>query len=163
MHMRPAFRASARSLRATAWQFAAFLRDRTAQRMIRRVRSPHFHPRHSSSVRRRLARVLYLALMLVLSNAIPGWAMAMPAGTATTHAHAAANPCHETPAPPAHPQHGSSCPCCGHGCFCLHGSAAPLPEFSNLRPLLPATAIVAGNWTVSPAPAIAKQLRPPIA
>ena len=131
--------------------------------MIGIVRSHHFHSRHSSGVRRRLARVLSLALMLVLSNAIPGWAMAMPAGAATMHGDAAAHPCHETPPRSTQIRHGSACPCCVHGCFCLHGSAAPLPQLAVLRPSLPDAAILAGNWTVPPAPAVAEQLRPPIA
>lgn len=129
---------------------------------MRRFR--HRHLRYSASNRHgRFARVVFLALMLVLSNAVSAWAMAMPfaadAGTANSDSH----PCHETPGAAKHAPHGNPCPCCGQGCLCLHGSAASLPEFPVIRPLLLPARILVRNWSVPAAPPVAEHLRPPIA
>jgi hypothetical protein len=107
-----------------------------------------------------LLRVAFLAFALVIANSLAAVMMNVHAESLSI-APTAAHHCHEMPAKsPA--GHGSTCPCCSDGCFCLHGSTAPLPEFVVLRPNAPGTDVPAPARVIAPDPSIAEQLRPPI-
>jgi hypothetical protein len=118
--------------------------------------------------RRRLIRVLCLALMLVLANSFSAWAMppvsgAGENGAANASAHHCGEPAdsHTTPAHP-HEHGGASCPCCSAGCFCLQAGAAPLPQFVIIRGA-PDASIPVHTGNAPPTPPVAEHLRPPIA
>lgn len=109
--------------------------------------------------RARLWRVVFVAVTMLLANTLAPWSMAL---ASTPAAHATAHHCHDA-ASAKKPAQGSSCPCCDHGCQCLHTTAAPLPEFLVVPPLAPATAVANRDGAAAPTPPLAEQLRPPIA
>jgi hypothetical protein len=123
------------------------------------------------AARSRLLRVLFLAFALIVANGIAPWSTAMAASAPAMHGDSSAHHCHDSasktaPAkttPAKTTQHGNSCPCCSAGCFCLHGSAAPLPEFAAIAALVPPSVIVRHTSSVPLAPPLAEHLRPPIA
>ena len=116
----------------------------------------------SRSARSRLLRVLLLAFALIVANGFAPAAAAGAGGAAVAHAGDAAHHCHDR-APDKHTQHGKGCPHCSAGCFCLHSGAAPLPEFVTIPALIPHALATQRGGSVPPAPALAENLRPPIA
>lgn len=109
--------------------------------------------------------MLTLALLLIVSNsfgatiAMSGIDAGISHSSEPAHHH-----CHETPARATDKHlHGSSCPCCGSGCFCLHASGAPLPQFLIVPSVAPVTTLLRDAWAMPPAPRITPHLRPPIA
>jgi hypothetical protein len=124
------------------------------------------------AARSRLLRVLLLASALIVANGIAPWSTAIAASAPAMHGDAAAHHCHDSTSSKTAPakttpakttQHGSACPCCSAGCLCLHGSAAPLPEFATVPALVPPSVVVRHTASVPLAPSLAERLRPPIA
>jgi hypothetical protein len=118
------------------------------------------------AARSRLLRVLFLAFALIVANGIAPWSTAMAASAPAMHGDSSAHHCHDSAsktAPAKATQHGNTCPCCSAGCFCLHGSAAPLPEFAGIPALVPPSVVVQHTSSVPLAPSLAEHLRPPIA
>jgi len=149
--------------RVAATDRAGIARARQAEDHLRVNRRTALLSRKHRELRARIARVICLALLLVLANSTSAWAMqlrAAPAAQGTQHCHDMTS--HEN-APARGHDHGAPCPCCDHGCACLFSGAATLPVLL----VLPASIAQAGAPTLRraspPTVPIAEQLRPPIA
>jgi len=141
----------------------ARLHARAARGIIAFVKQLRFPTMHRSRRRANhdMLRVLFLAFALIVANGFLPWAGSAHAQTHS--AHGSSEHCHEKATTPAAHDHGSSSACCQHGCLCLHGSAAPLPQFLAIRAPAPHAQIASRGRSASPEPPVAEHLRPPIA
>jgi hypothetical protein len=119
---------------------------------------------HRHALGWRTLRALALSLVLVLANSLTAWAITQPQLAGAPRA-SAQHHCHEaSPRSSAATEHNAaSCPCCGHGCFCLYAGAAPLPRFFVVRHLTPAVTLPLFDGIIPSNPLLAEHLRPPIA
>jgi hypothetical protein len=109
-------------------------------------------------------RVVILSLALIGANALATWTMG-PAMVIEDAAAASVHHCDGDSAKnaPSPTDHGKACPCCHHGCVCLHASSAAVPERLIVAADAPVVHLTPRERCSPPAPFGSEILRPPIA